>query len=313
MEKLSEDFRAELKAILDLLSSSISLRNMVDESIDFSWLSQQSNAPSEREWHLLVMLVHEAIRGYHEPAVPMAVAFALFKKAAEIFDDIEDGDSSSSFSSKYGVSIASNTATVLIFLAERAIFRLKSKGIDDTTVLHIMNAVNSYYTTACAGQHLDISLGSGAKVSEDAYFKVSEMKSASHVECMCHVGALLATDSHDTIDTFTIFGHNLGMASQIANDIQGITVGNDIRKRKITLPVIYCLAHGNRKACDKLKKAYSKHYKNLGNTEIQDLLFNSGAIHYSTIKMDFYKEQALEALAKAEKSGFKVARLKKLL
>ena len=58
---------------------------------------------------------------------------------------------------------------------------------------------------------------------------------------------LLATENQQLINKFAELGSNLGISSQIANDIQGITRGNDITKRKITLPVIYALLSAARR------------------------------------------------------------------
>jgi octaprenyl-diphosphate synthase len=177
-----------------------------------------------------------------------------------------------------------------------------------------MDAVNSFYTTTCAGQHLDLSLTSDIAVSEDIYLRVACMKSASTVECACHIGALLAAANQELVDKFALFGHNLGMASQIANDIRGITHGNDIVKHKITLPVIYALAQTGGEAHNQLEFAFYKPYESVPDpTQIKDLLFCSGAIHYTTIKMEYYKQRALDILIEVEKAGTSAERLKLFL
>ena len=101
-------------------------------------------------------MVSDAISGHYEQAVPAAAAIQLLKAAAEVFDDIEDADSSDSLASRYGLAAATNAATTLIILAEKAIARLKGRGVADDSIIRILDAINSYYTTACAGQHLDL-------------------------------------------------------------------------------------------------------------------------------------------------------------
>jgi octaprenyl-diphosphate synthase len=140
------------------------------------------------------------------------------------------------------------------------------------------------------------------------------MKSASTIECACHIGALLGTENQELIDSFTLFGHNLGMASQIANDIHGIILGSDIVKQRVTLPVVYALAHTNGEAHDQLELAFSKPCESLpGTTQIRDLLFGSGAIYYTAIKMEFYKQLALYILRNLGKAGANIERLKSFL
>jgi octaprenyl-diphosphate synthase len=111
-----------------------------------------------------------------------------------------------------------------------------------------------------------------------------------------------------------MFGYNLGMASQIANDIQGITRGRDILKRKITLPVIYALSQADGEARHQLELTFSKQSESAPSpAQTRDLLFNTGAIHYATIKMELYKQQALDILSKAEGAGANVERLRLFL
>ena len=157
--------------------------------------------------------------------------------AGDVFDDIEDADAVESLSAKYGPAIATNAATALLILAEKAITRLKSRGISDSTIVNIMAVVNSFYTVACIGQHLDLSLSFESAISEDIYLRVASMKSASTIQCACYIGALLATKNKKIIESFDQFGYNLGMSSQIANDLQSITQGSDIVKKiKISSP-----------------------------------------------------------------------------
>jgi geranylgeranyl pyrophosphate synthase len=234
--------------------------------------------------------------------------------AGDVFDDIEDADSSESLSAKYGSAIAINVANTLITMGEAAITRLKARGVADHTVVRVMDAVNSYCITACAGQHLDLSFASKTSVSEDLYVRVIGMKSASQVECACHIGALLATTNQELINTFTTFGHNLGMAAQITNDIQGITRGSDIVKQKITLPVIYALTQAEGEARNKLESTFGQRSEKVSDpSQTKDLLFSSGAIHFATVKMESYKQRALDTLSKAERAGANVGRLKLFL
>ena len=88
-----------------------------------------------------------------------------------------------------------------------------------------------------------------------------------------------------------MFGHNLGMAAQITNDIQGITRGSDIQKHKITLPVIYALTQVDGEARNQLERTFCKQFELVFDpTQIRNLLFRTGAIHYAIIKMELYKQ-----------------------
>ena len=313
-DRQAELLRDEIEALLAPLSDSASLYDLVKEPLTKAGRGLAPATAHGRPWTLLPLMVCEAISGHYENALPVAAALQLLMAAGDVFDDIEDADSSESLSARYGSAVATNVATTLLILAEKSIARLKIRDVEDYIIVRIMDAVNSFYTTACAGQHLDLSLTSKMFVSEDMYLRVASMKSASQIECACYIGALLANANQELIDTFAIFGHNLGMASQITNDIQGTTQGSDIVKHKMTLPVIYALTQADGEARNQLELTLGKQSESVTDpTQIRDLLFRIGAVHYATLKMEFYKQRAWDSLSKAEGSGASVERLKLFL
>ena len=304
----------EIEALLDSLSGVSGYSDIIREPLDVLKHRLVSETACHKPWYLLPLVVCEAISGHYKQAVPASAALQLFMAAGEAFDDIEDADAAGSLLAKYGSAIATNTATTFLMLAEKAIFRLKARDVADNVIVRIMGAVNSFYTTACAGQYLDLSLTSKTTLSEENYFRVASMKSATTIECACHIGAVLATVDQDSIDLFTVFGHNLGIASQIANDIQGIVSGSDIAKHKITLPVIYALTHTKGEVHAQLKLAFNELCESyLDLEQIRGLLFKSGAVLYSMIKMETVKEQALDILNRLETTGVNVKKLRLFL
>jgi geranylgeranyl diphosphate synthase type I len=265
-------------------------------------------------WPLLPLYVCEAVSGRYERALPAAAALQFLTAAGDVFDDIEDQDSSISLSTKYGTALATNVASTLLVLAWKAIAGLKEKGVENNIIVQVMERINSFCIAACVGQHLDINLTTMSDVSEDSYFKVISMKSASQVECACQVGALLGTSNQKLIDIFTKFGHELGMAAQITNDIQGVTQGNDIMKHKITLPIIYALTQTDDEIRNQFELLFRKPSESSPDiTQIRELLFRTGAIHYATVKMELYKQKALDILATAKIAVASEERLKQFL
>ena len=306
----------EIEAILSSSIDEDGLYYLIKESLTQTkrGLATKTKAIHYRPWPLLALIVCESISGQYERALPAAAALQLYMAAGDVFDDIEDADSIDSIPARHGVAVATNIATTILTLANKAITRLVRRGVTDHLIVRVIDIVNSLSSTACAGQHLDLSLSPNMAMSEDIYFKITGMKSASQIECACHVGALLATEDQELINIFTKFGHNLGVASQIANDIQGITCGRDLLKRKMTLPVIYALSQSDEEVRHKLEITFSKQSEAASDSkQIEDLLFRTGAIHYATIKMELYKQQALDCLCKAEEKGSNVERLKLFL
>jgi geranylgeranyl diphosphate synthase type I len=313
-KKWSDLIKEEIEILLAPLSVENELYDLVKEPLLKVETGLTTTSNNAHFWPLLPLIVCEAISGHYNHAIPVAAAFQFLMAAGDVFDDIEDEDSFESLSTRCGRNVATNVATTLIILAEKAITRLKIRGVEDDMIIRLMDTVNSYYTIACIGQHLDLSLDSINNVTEDNYLKIINMKSASQIECVCYLGALLANTTQELVDIFTSFGNRLGMAAQIANDIQGVILKRDLLNQKETLPAIYALTHTIGETRDRFKQFFSKQSKTMLNTtQMKEQLFISGAIHYSTIKMEFYKQQALDILLEAERAGAKIERLKRFL
>ncbi len=274
-----------------------------------------NKAASDIPWPLLPMMVCQAISGQYRQAVPVAAALQLLFAAGDVFDDIEDTDKSKSLLLECSPDIATNIATLLLMLAESAITRLKNTGVEDAIIVNVMRSLNSYYTTACIGQHLDLSAGQEELLLENEYLRIIGMKSASQIECACHLGALVATDKADLISEFNDFGHNLGMASQIMNDILGIESEDDILQRNKTLPVIFALTQTDEETRCQLENAFcpdsQKRTKEIAQTK--NLIYNCGAIYYSTLQVELYKQSALKALSQAASIGAEIDKLRVFL
>jgi geranylgeranyl pyrophosphate synthase len=270
-------------------------------------------APNEHEppWVLLPIICCESVGGSPEKALPLCVSLQFFMAAGDVFDDIEDNDSPLALSSRYGTAVANNIATTLLVLGEKAIARLQDKGGDNSVIVRILDTVNSYYLTACEGQHMDLAHGNEINISENDYLNILSMKSASQIECSCYTGALLATENEEILNQFKEFGYNLGMLAQITNDIAGIIDKKDIINKKITLPVIFALSQTEGPANSLLVKYYRKQAgADVMIEQISDILSNSGALHYTAIKMESYRLLASEAIDKAEKNGINAEKLR---
>jgi geranylgeranyl diphosphate synthase, type I len=308
--KYSDLVDDELNGLLDSLPDESGFRDLITDPLTRVGRGIELGAHS-KPLYLLPLVVCEAVCGHYELAIPASAAMKLFIAAGEVFDDIEDADAGGSLSARFGPAIATNVATALLIMAEGAISRLKAKGVADCTITQVMEAVNSFYLTACSGQHLDLLFNSNSVISEDLYLKMASMKSATTVLCACHIGAFLGKASKELLDSFASFGHNLGMASQIANDIQGITSETDIFKAKITLPVIYALSQTVGDVHNQWELTLTKACKSDSNTKrFKDLLFKTGAIHYAVVKMELYKQNALNILDGFEKAGSNIEKLK---
>jgi heptaprenyl diphosphate synthase len=99
----------------------------------------------------------------------------------------------------------------------------------------------------CAGELLETQTRGYLQMSEKQYREIIALKTASLVECACRLGAMAVNADASSVEKLSRFGHGIGMAFQIVDDVFDIAstegkigkpVGNDIREGDITLPML---------------------------------------------------------------------------
>ncbi|HCN04557.1 MAG TPA: polyprenyl synthetase [Bacteroidetes bacterium] len=101
------------------------------------------------------------------------------------------------------------------------------------------------------GELLQLQKRRQKRLDEETYFRIISDKTASLISTCCEIGAISATDDVGVRATLRQYGELVGLAFQIRDDVLDYTsrssilgkpVGNDIRDRKITLPLLYACA-----------------------------------------------------------------------
>lgn len=165
------------------------------------------------------------------------------------------------------------------------------------------------------GELLQIEKARKLDITEAVYFEVIRQKTASLIATVCEAAAA-SVDREDMAPTMRQFGELVGLAFQIKDDIFdygtpgniGKPTGNDIRERKMTLPLIYALEHGSPAVQKELKnivKRYNENKKQV-NRAIQ-LVIEAGGIAYAHDKMMQLKKEALDLLTAIPDSPAKEA------
>jgi geranylgeranyl diphosphate synthase type I len=145
----------------------------------------------------------------------------------------------------------------MLMLARLAIGRLSSRGLDPGITLQAMDILDRTCLQLCQGQYLDIAGEGHLDMSEEAYLEMIGGKTAALLAASTQMGALIGRSSpldgggaQDTLESYRRFGWHLGLAFQMVDDLLGIwgdpavtgkSAADDIRNRKMTLPVIFAL------------------------------------------------------------------------
>ncbi|MFH2141246.1 MAG: polyprenyl synthetase family protein [Bacteroidota bacterium] len=151
------------------------------------------------------------------------------------------------------------------------------------------------------GELLQIEKARKLDISEEIYYEIIRKKTAVLLASCTSIAAKSIKADEETINKLWNFGENVGMAFQIKDDIfdfdlnnkTGKPSGNDIKEKKMTLPLIYALNQATVSEKGKIIRLIKNNKLEKKNVErIIDFVKTHGGIDYSEIKMNQYINQA---------------------
>ena len=175
----------------------------------------------------------------------LAAAVEFIHTATLLHDDVVDG-SDQRRGKPAANTVFGNQSAVLVgdFLFARA-FEL----MVETGNINALGSLSRAAAIITEGEVLQMSLIGNTSITRAEYFKVIEAKTAALFSASCEVAPILANQDQEN---FTTYGHGLGMAFQIVDDVMDYTSpkmgkdkGDDYLEGKITLPVIIALENAS--------------------------------------------------------------------
>ena len=151
------------------------------------------------------------------------------------------------------------------------------------------------------GELLQLQKARKLNIKEEDYFKIIISKTAALLSACTACGAKSVTEEAETIQMMKEFGENIGIAFQIRDDIldyegtglTGKAVGNDIKEKKITLPLIYALEQSpNSKKRHILNIVKRKKKTRSQINEVIKFVGEYGGLDYAEVKMNLYRDKA---------------------
>jgi octaprenyl-diphosphate synthase len=194
----------------------------------------------------LALLAGGATGGVHEGHRKLAVILELVHIASLVHDDIMDGAElrrgAPTASAKWGSALSVLLGDMLFAHALEL-----ASTFDDTA---ISRAIARASRDVCAGEILQTQRRHDLTLSVEEYLRVIEMKTAALFAAAMEQGAHLNHQDAETCAAMKRFGLRLGNAYQIYDDCldlvgdersAGKTLGTDLAKGKLTLPLLYLL------------------------------------------------------------------------
>jgi octaprenyl-diphosphate synthase len=184
---------------------------------------------------------------------------------------------------------------------------LLSKGLllsldnGDFRVLQIMSEAVRLMSE---GELLQMEKARNLNLREDIYYEIIRGKTASLLASACSAGAFTTFSEAEPVNKMKLFGEKVGMAFQLKDDLFdygsasiGKPTGNDIKEKKLTLPLIYTL--NNCDASLRRKIIYIVKNENTQKEKVQfviDAVNKAGGIEYAEQKMFAFRDEALSIL-----------------
>jgi len=251
---------------------------------------------------LMVLLATGTLGYTGEKHVKLAAIIEFLHTATLLHDDVVDHSGMRrgklTANEKWG-----NAPSVLVgdFLYSRAFQLMVEVGS-----MEIMRILASATNTIAEGEVLQLANVGNVDMTEAQYREVIRCKTALLFEAATHTGALLKERAEPTeVEALRRFGMHFGITYQLVDDwldyagdskTLGKNVGDDLAEGKLTLPLIYALAHSSDDAQQVIRDAIAQ--QNATHlAQIIDIVEGCAALDYTHSAAVAEAELALGCLA----------------
>jgi octaprenyl-diphosphate synthase len=141
----------------------------------------------------------------------------------------------------------------------------------------------------CEGEMQQVFNRGNLDLDEPAYLAIVRGKTAELTAVSCRLGAHYAGAPEDTVEALASYGRDLGVAFQITDDVldiwgeertTGKTLGTDLEKQKLTLPLIRLLNTAAPAEADRIRDLLCDHQSDR-RLALRPLLERSAALEYA--------------------------------
>jgi len=236
-----------------------------------------------------------------EPTFVAATFIELLHTASLVHDDVVD-DASERRGALSINALWNSKIAVLVgdyMLSKGLLISIEKNRFD------MLEIVSEAVKSMTEGELLQLQKARKLNIKEEDYIKIIKSKTAALISACTACGAKSVTDDPEVIQLMKDFGENVGIAFQMRDDLldyqgNGLTGkahGNDIKERKITMPLIHVLEQSQ----DSIKKhilgiVRKKKKTRQEITEVINFVYENGGIDYTELKMNQYRDKALAIL-----------------
>lgn len=250
---------------------------------------------------LLVFLTAKLNGTVSETTFVAATFIELLHTATLVHDDVVDDASERRGLPSVNVLYNSKIAVLLgdYLLAQGLLISVEKQSFN------MLGIVSEAVKEIVKGELVQLQKTRKLDIKEEDYFRIIRMKTAALISACTACGASSVTDNSETIARMKEFGEYLGVAFQIKDDLldytgDGLTgkrEGNDIKEKKITLPLIHALRETGpvkRRHILRILRRKKKGKREI--SEVINFVREHNGLEYAGTKMKEYSDRALRIL-----------------
>ena len=267
------------------------VQELVDHSADFR---------GKRLRPALVLLTAQACGGVRAEHPTLAAVVEMIHTATLVHDDILDEAEIRRHASTINAEWGNETAVLLGDYLFTHAFHLAASLESTLACRWIGRATN----LVCEGEMQQVHNRGNIDLDEAAYFAIIRGKTAELTAVSCRLGAQYAGAGPEIVAAMDDYGRDLGVAFQIADDVldlwgdesaTGKSLGTDLEKQKLTLPVIRLLDTAPAGLASRLRRMIAEPNDDT-RREIRPYLESSGALEYAWTRAKAVAAQASASL-----------------
>lgn len=246
----------------------------------------------------IVFLVSELCGGVNNRTYVGAAMVELLHTATLIHDDVVDEARErrgiASINARWNNKIAVLIGDYL--LAKGLLIAVENKEFG------FLESLSRTVKRMSEGELLQIQKSKDYNNDEDTYYQIISNKTASLISTCCEIGAMSSSNDTEIHKKMRDFGELVGISFQIRDDIfdfsskssiLGKPVGNDLKEKKITLPLIYSLSKvNNNESKDILKLIKDKKITKKEISKVIDFVKANEGIEYAEMRAREYIDKA---------------------
>lgn len=154
------------------------------------------------------------------------------------------------------------------------------------------------------GELLQIQRSRTLNITQEQYFEIIRKKTATLISACAASGAKSVGCNDDVVNNMKLFGEYVGISFQIKDDLFdyqdkgliGKPTGNDIKEKKLTLPLIYALQNSDAKEKRHILRIIGQKKKSADIKAVVDFVISKGGLEFASGMMHDYKNKAMALL-----------------